>query len=276
MSRPTRVVLGAALALGPLIACSLVVDTDGLAGVDGTPEAGRLDERANDDRPLVDGPVSDTSIDVPSPDGAPPCVDGPNRFCDDFDQADPGAKWTDRYQSRGFLTFDSPGLSLPHAFNARIAAGGESGSAALFKTFAGTPGSVRCVFDFKIADVPSNGEVDILDIRTTNGGEGHHVYFARFGENWSVAEYQPNADGGQSLDRSTGLNAALPVNTWFNVVFDVTPTVATLTANGTTVRLDGLSPPGGTKRATLGITYANDNIATASFFFDNVDCTTTP
>jgi hypothetical protein len=275
MSR-ARVVLGAAFSIAPLIACSLVVDTDGLAGAELTPDAGGFDERANDDRVLVDGQATDTSVDVLQPDSAAPCVDGPTRFCDDFDQADPGTKWTDRYESRGALTFDSPGLSLPHAFNAKIVAGSESGSAALYKTFLGTPSGVRCALDLKIGDVPSVGEVDVLDIRTDSGGPDHHVYFARFGANWSVAEFQPNADGGQSLDRSKALGAALPVNTWFNVVLDVTPTVATLTANGMTVRLDGLSPPGGTKRTTLGITYANESVATASLFFDNVDCTATP
>ena len=50
------------------------------------------------------------------------------------------------------------------------------------------------------------------------------------------------------------------------------PLTATLTANGTTVKLDALATPAGTLRtATLGVPYASNGVFTVNLFFDNLD-----
>jgi len=253
-----------------LAACSLLVDTAGLVG--GANASDGSVDAALPDAPATADAGADAARDAPAE--AAKCVDGPTRFCDDFDQPAPGSKWTDTNKQRGEVTFDDVGLSLPRAMHARITGGNGDAKAELVKEYADP--SAHCELDMKLDRVAPTGETDVLAVLTTFAGGGFHiVYFASFGGVWNLAEYQPAGDGGAELDRAKPLGAALPDATWFHVAFDVKPTTASVTANGTTVVLGALSPPASATGRSLrvGIVYASGGVPSGGVLIDNVDCT---
>lgn len=269
----------------PLIACSLIVDTDGLGEGAGSAD-GASDDAATDAGITTDAAdgsfpadaTTDTGRD--GPEGGASCVDGPTRFCDDFDSPLPGSKWLSTSTGRGAVTFEDVGLSLPRAMHAKILADSGVGEAALIEDLAGNPASVRCELDLKLDGISLTGETDVMTFVTTTGGvERHAVYFSTFGTaKWVLAEFAASPDGGTVIDRTVSLGAPLPNATWFHVAFEVHPTEATVTANGTFIKLSSLSTPaGGTAhKFEIGLTYVDSNVQTGGVFVDNVDCTALP
>jgi hypothetical protein len=273
MGRPLlRIVLAGVLVVLPT-ACSLLVDTSGLAGpAEPSPGAAETSTEATTrDGADVLVPALDAADGAP-----PPCVDGANRFCDDFDHA--GSKW-EPYKNRGELSVDGNGLSLPNALRARIVAGANGGAASLGKDLPGNPASVRCELDVRLDAIPTTGETDILDLyAATPGGERHHFYFGSFDGAWSVGEFREAGDAGARIDRIKAIGMALPVNVWMHLVFDLTPAALTVTANGKATTLADLTVPVGavSRRLNIGITFASPNVQSAVTTTDNVDCTLAP
>ena len=292
MARALRVLAASTLLLMPLAACSLLVDTSGLSGADdgGGPggEAsamgsdGAADSRGSSDGPLttMDGPVAeagDAGNDALDS-SMSPCVPSATRLCDAFDDSTPGSTWTSKETNRGTITFDAVGLSLPHAFEAKVVGGSGNASANLIETYPTPRTNIRCELDLQLIDFPTAGEIDVIDlISTVQGAQSYHVYFALFDNAWAVAEFQGRPDGGD-LDRVTNLSAALPKNTWFHVVLQQAGTTATLTANGLVATLGSLSVPAVAKdtSVTIGLTYTSANVQSADLLIDNVDCTVLP
>ena len=291
MATALRLFAAASSLLLPLAACSLLVDTSGLAGAGGAPgvaDTGVADAAGDaagltDAALLGDGASTADGGDAAAESGdggdasAPPCMPSATTLCDSFDDSTPGSTWTSRETTRGTITFDAVGLSLPHAFEATIVAGSGAGSANLIQTYGSPRTNIRCDFDLKLKDVPATGEIDVLDLITSVPGGPYHVYFACFAGQWAVAEFQGGgADGGTALDRSTPLGG-LPADTWFHVVFEQTGASAKLTANGTTVTLGSLTLPAGTDTSvTIGVTYASKEVQSADVVIDNVACTVLP
>ena len=275
----------ALLALMPLIACSLIVDTAGLGegagGADGASDTAVTDARITEDAADGSSPADATTDTNPdAPDGGAACVDGPTRFCDDFDSPSPGSKWLSTGKRRGEITFEDVGLSLPRAMHAKVLAGSGTGEAALVEDLPGNPASVRCELDLKLDGISLTGETDVITFVTTVGGvDRHAVYLSTFGSaQWVLAEFAAPADGGTGIDRTISLGAPLPNATWFHVAFEVHPAEATITANGAFIKLTSLSTPaGGTAhKVGIGLTYADSNVQTGGVFVDNVDCTALP
>lgn len=273
-----RAALGAiaAAATTALLACSLVVDTSDLAN---GRDQGDAQGRGDDVRVVVDGAAVDAPVEARPGDAAVvfTCTPGPTHFCDDFDKGTQGASWTSTERERGNVTYGPVGLSPPNALHAAIIPGADNGSAYLIKTLPGNPTDVHCELDLDIEEVPAEGETDLVDIITKGtAGDSYHVYLARFGESWKIAEYQYAEDGG-IIDRVDSLGVPLPRGTWFHVVLETKGRTATLTANGTTVSLGSLANVPGTSRSiAVGITYVNDSVKNAAVSVDNVDCTFTP
>ncbi len=273
MGGPLRIVLAGVLVALPA-ACSLVVDTSDLAGdaeqADGAREAsGVVDGPSAADAHVLDGGADGA-------DGARPCTDSPTRFCDDFDH--PGSKWSE-YTNRGVLSVAGNGLSLPNALSARVVAGGTDGAASLGKDFDGNPTHVRCELDAKLDAIPSTGEVDLIDLGVAiPGAETHHFYFASFDGVWSVGEFRDASDAGARIDRAQAIGGPLPISVWMHVVFDLSPSALTITANGRAMTLADLTVPLGAsrRRMNVGITFASSNVQAAGATIDNVDCTLAP
>jgi hypothetical protein len=131
----------------------------------------------------------------------------------------------------------------------------------------------------KLVDTPTANEIDIIDFITPVGGATpYHVYVGCFSGAWAAAEFQEGSDAGVQIDRIANLPVAPPSNTWFHMSFEQAGTKATLTANGSTIVLNGLTLPTGGKGTSLniGLTYAADQIQSADVVFDNVACTILP
>lgn len=257
----------------PLAGCSFVVETSGLFG--GTPEErddGGTGEAAVDDARVdaTAGDAGDASLDTR--DSSAGCIDGPGRFCTGFDEPDPQSRWTSSYKSRGVLAFDGIGLSAPNALRAQLSAGAGNGAAYLIKDLPAGSTFVRCELDMFLESVPTTAstEIDILNVVTiVPGSESHNVYFASFDGKWNIAEYR----GGTPplVDRNVELGS-LPSGRWLHVVLETTRSNATLTADGATVTLAGLTVPDGKRLAQVGISYASPGVGAASVLVDNVDC----
>lgn len=271
MGSSLRVVLAGVLVALP--ACSLLVDTSDLAG-DLASDAGEAAAETTKSDALV---LADVRMPLDAPDGAPlPCVDRATRFCDDFDHA--GSKW-EWFTNRGEISVEGNGLSLPNALRAQITAGANGAAASLGKTFAGNPTKVRCELDVKLDAIPQTGEADVFDLfAITPGAQNHHFYFGSFDGAWSVAEFREESDAGARIDRAKAIGTALPVNVWFHLVFDLSPDVLTVTANGKATTLENLTVPSAStgRRVNAGITFASTNVQSALATFDNVDCALAP
>lgn len=287
MRRALRVFAAAALLLPALAACSLLVDTSQLSGADvaaspdaaTTPADGAADTSNATDAPAGDarvGEAGDAGTDVDS--SVAPCIPNATRLCDAFDDPAPGSTWTSKDLDRGTVTFDAVGLSLPHALHAKIVAGTGNGDANLVETYPTTRTNVRCDFDLKLVDVPTSGELDVINVTTTlPSGQSYEVYFAIIENAWAVAEYQSSTSVGGTINRQQNLPATLPKNTWFHVAFAQAGATATVTANGVVATLGALAMPAGSDSSVnVGITYVPASVQSGDVIIDNVDCTVLP
>ena len=74
---------------------------------------------------------------------------------------------------------------------------------------------MRCDFDLKLDVIPESA-IDVLDFITNNPGQDHHVCFAILRREWSVAEFQGDADGRRVRAKSSQkpLGITLQIGTW--------------------------------------------------------------
>jgi hypothetical protein len=286
MGRSVRLIAVLVGVVVPLVACSLVVDTSGLGDGAAAGASDSSTDTATSTSPPTDAPAgdvattTDASTDAPvdAAEGGATCVDVAGGFCDDFDSPLPGSKWTSTDKTRGEVTFDDVGLSLPRAMHAKVLAGSNISQALLSKEVPAPGANIHCELDLRLDNIPATGEIDVLAIITAIGGnDKHNVYLANFNGTWTLAEYANGVDGGPPLDRSISLGAALPDATWFHVAMDVHPTEATLTANGHFIKLAAITRPTGTShKVQVGITYADFPIQSGGVYVDNVSCTFAP
>ena len=283
MRHAGRLFAATSLLLLPVAACSLLVDTSGLAtDVMPTSDATSSAVDAGDSPSAmtpVDGSVPIDAGDAGAADSsAPACTASATTICEDFDESPaPDPSWS-KENDRGSLAFDAVGLSAPHAFEATILAGAGGGTACLKQNYSART-NVRCEFDLKLIAVPATSEIDLIDFITqVPGASEYHVYVGCFSGVWEAAEYQSSSDAGAGVDRQADLGTALPSNTWFHVVFEQSGTSATLTANGSIAKLTALSVPasGATTSVNIGITYAAPQVQSADIVIDNVACTVLP
>ena len=279
------------LLLLPLAACSVLVDTSGLAtdvAASGDASPGPIDATIADSKPLADGmatadgnvpfDAADAGMDA-SDSNAPTCTPSATTVCDDFDDSQGLPAGWQQTIDRGTMRFDAVGLSLPHALETKVGAGSGTGDSCLTRTYPSTRTNIRCEFDMKLVVAPTTNELDILDFITVVPGTGeYHVYVGSFSGAWSAAEYQGSSDGGDApIDRTVNLPDSPPPNTWFHISFEQAGTTATLTANGSTIVLNGLTlPPGTTTSLNIGLTYVAGQIQSADMLFDNIACTVLP
>jgi hypothetical protein len=151
----------AAGALFGVAACSLLVSTSDLSDGQRGPDGGAGDAS------LVDGSL--TASDAGSPGDA--AGDGDARtcssggFCDDFDQGALGATWTTKViEGASSLDFDIVDFqSAPRSLRAKVPArGSESSKAALLRSLAGTPKSLRCSFSIRVNST-ARAPTDFID-----------------------------------------------------------------------------------------------------------------
>ena len=272
-SRPSHLIV-ATMVVASIAGCSLLVETSGLRGGEEQDASVEIDARDG----KIEVGTRDSGGAVP-----PPCTDGPTRFCDDFDDSNPGDKWTTSFRERGNLTYDKLGLSAPHAFSGELVSGAGDGVAALQKEFAGPPGTIGCAFDLKIGRVGKDGETVAFEIQTypaTSNGPRvvgtHAVSLLNLNgtATWSLEEYQSSAGGQPVVNRSTPVGD-LPTGSWIHVAIAWTTSSVKLTTNGSIATLDALKTPTDSVRrgVSLGITFAAATVQAGSLSFDNVDCT---
>lgn len=279
--------LGAALlaaAVSALTACSLLLESSGLSdGTDPRSDGAPLDADAADAPPTPDAAPSDAGLPDP-PDGAadaPPdaaepedagpwCTNGPNRFCDDFDEPAPGARWTRVERHKGELAFDGVGLSPPHALRTNAS---PTGWAYLAKTLPGSPSTIRCEFDAKIVTMTETGTADIFEITSELGGAPVHGVFLRsYGGTWCLAEHSTLPDGGEAYRCNQLINQP-PVGSWFHVSVAMTPTSATIALQGASTKLDVQLPPDAERHVSLGLGWVSEAASKTEVLLDNLDCT---
>lgn len=257
---------------GSLAACSLLVDTNQLLGgaSDLPPASSDSRDASADVEPLVDGALVDGS----TADGGATCVDGVNRFCTNFDEAAPEARWSLNEKQNADLSFNAQGLSAPNAMLARVTASG--GYANAIKIFAAEFAHLRCELDMKLDAVQTSvgTEVDVFDVVTVSSNiPDHVVYLGSFSGVWKLSEFFNRTSN--PVDRGVAA-PDMPVGTWFHMVIDVTPSTATVTVAGVPTTLSELSTPSGAVRRDLrlGIPYSSKTATGSGVFVDNVDCTT--
>lgn len=232
-------------------------------------------------QPSEAGPTDTQDGVPPSDEGGTPdaaaCVDGPNRFCDAFDDDNPGSRWSSRDENRGAVTFEDGGASPPRALTASIVPATGTRAAALYKDFdPPLPRTVRCEFYMKLVKVAPLGQLHVIRVITATTGEPYFITLFARNSAWFLAEYR-GPEGSPQVDQEQRLSAELPTDLWVHVVLDVGESVATLTvANNAVATLMNLQPPSGTKRSVaMGIALASGAQEKATVLIDNVDCSTT-
>jgi hypothetical protein len=273
----------AIVALAPLIACSLVVDTQGLSG--GAQTDGGGAEGATPGPPPAPPPVSEGGGDDAGSDADAfsfDAGDAPCSFCDDFDKTALGASWTDKNENRGALSLSNDALSPPNSLLAQLTggAGNQTGDISLRRDIATTEKRVRCEVDMKIvASLGTTGEIDLFEIFTYAADpKSYEVYIAHSDDKWQIAEYGTYQDSG-TIDRIQPLSTAPNGGSWVHVTFSTDGSTASIAFDGVTAgTLGGLTNVTGTKmHFGVGLPYVSkDAPAGASVLFDNVACYVAP
>jgi len=251
--------------------CTLFVDVDGLSGsaaraggdasTTGSGDSGAAGADANP------GPRADGGGDGP----ATACVPGPGVFCDSFDDAPLGARWTSKSEVAGAVSLDgTTTVSPPRALRADVNGDGE---AFLSLVLPGLPSHVRCELDMNLGEPPS-GAVEVLTLITHGGpSNDYQLYVVHNASGWLLAEF--GALGG-SVDRSAPI-ASMPIGRWMHVVLDTDGSSVSLSLDGSVAATlaSVRSPAGIDRRINVGITYVAKPV-TYSVLYDNVVCTYGP
>ncbi len=277
MSR--RIELGLGLATAGLLSCSLLVDTSGLSdSPDGTPSDAAARDASADAPALADGdtPPADAATDasVPDADAGAPCV-GPGWFCDDFEGV-LGARWSSKDVSGGTVTRVGDAKSGAFAMQAQVDALPGTNYANMVTVLPAAPSRIACDFELKVMDVPSNGEIDVIDIVTKSGGVTQSLYFASFDGKWGVYEYT-DAGGGNAVDRGQPSTLAPAMGQWSHVHVETDFATLSMTIDGMAAPpLTGITPlPASTRSISFGITYAS-GAQSAALLVDDLACALGP
>lgn len=266
----------AVVALVPLLACSILVDTKDLSGggdVDASPEGAV---------PPPPGSDGGTGGDAPIEAGSDGGADAACTFCDDFDKTALGATWTDKNETRGSLSFSNDAVTPPNALLAELTSAntGVAGDISLRRDIATTEKNVRCEVDMKISSaLSSSGEIDLFEIYTyATDPTSYQVYIAHIDGVWQIGEFAQFADGGK-IDRLQDLGITPNTGTWVHVAFTTNGTTAAIAFDDADAgALGGLTYFVGTKKHFgVGLTYVSRaSPAGAAVLFDNVACYVAP
>lgn len=280
MSR--RIGLGLGLATAGLLSCSLLVDTSGLSDSSaGTPSNAAAPDATADAPALPDGetPPADAATDAFVPDAdadaGVPCT-GAGWFCDDFEGV-LGARWSSKDVSGGTVTRVGDAKSGAFAMQAQIDAVPGTNYANLVKTLPAVPSRIACDFDVKVTDLPSNGEIDLLEFNAKAGGVTQSLYLASFDGTWGVYEYTDKG-GGMVVDRGQPSTLGPVTGQWTHVHVETDFATLSMTIDGMPAQpLTGITPFAGptTRTIALGITYATGT-QSASLLADNLACALGP
>jgi hypothetical protein len=225
--KPSSVLVLAAVMVA-VTACSLVVDTSGLAGPD-LVEAGE-----------ASGP--DASDAATSPDGQP---DGPAgrgcdaTFCDDFDEGGVAGRWSsEEITTTGSVVLDDiDSTTKPNALHVRLSSPSRNDYryAVLRKTFS-VARAFACELDVKVLKRPTEAFVDLLRFETSGGPLAKHWLW--FGMSPDAAVYREDrfyGDGGCDCPVKASQPPGLEVGKWTHVRFQTDLTRARISYDGTLV-----------------------------------------
>jgi hypothetical protein len=206
--------------------------------------------------------------------GAGPGAGCAATFCDDFDNGELGAKWSDAGVTTGAeIMLVDAGLSAPFAFRA-ASPGGIANTEALLAKFVGSRRALRCELDLQLVSPPPTGEIDYISfVSHTTEVPLYRVYFAIFDGTWNVAEFARAADGTRLLDRAKDMPAP-PIDRWTHVLFETDGNEASISFDGvkvaTLTALSQIRPEG--REIHIGITFASSATTASSALYDNIAC----
>lgn len=275
-------IVALAIATAVNAACSLLVDTGGLAGTpastegDAAPSSASGDASADAiDAPAADGASpADAATDALA-DGGAPCVGGA-WFCDDFEGTF-GAKWSNNEASGGTVLRVADAKTGAFAMQAQVEAVAGGRYANLIRTFAAVPSRLACDFDLKLSAVPTAGEIDVIDLKRGAGNAKHSVYLASFDGTWGIYELL-EMNTSTVVDRGATTALAPPKGQWLHVRFETDFDSLSLAVDGVPVaKLSGLTPlPGATSsHLAIGLPYVSGS-QSASLLVDNLACALGP
>lgn len=273
-------VIALASAAAGSVACSLLVDTGDLAGSSAPPgaDAATADATAADTGSTPadasdDGRIAEAAPDAPF-DAGTPCV-GAGWFCDDFEGV-VGAKWSSKDVSGGTVTHVGGARNGAFAMQAQVDALAGVNYANLVVAPPAVPSRIACDLDVKVTDLPSNGEIDVIDFVTRAGAVKQSLYLASFDGVWGVYEYTDKG-GGNVVDRGQPSPLGPVTGQWTHVRFETDFATLSMTIDGMPAQpLTGITPvTASTRSISLGITYAS-GAQSASLLVDDLVCALAP
>lgn len=264
-----------AVALGPIVACSLFVDTDGLSDGASTPGDGGNDA-------TVDAPLPNDASAVEAGDDAGEagpalryCQAHPGHaFCLDFDDSDdvPSIGGAGFDPAKMYVD-DASFVSPPHSLYVSFPAGESSeGIDEPMESTSSLSGSLDLRFD--TTDLSSGQVVPLqIDYAPTSGVAEHFYYVNTYNGFFNFSEAVRPDDGGSTFYTSNTVATPVPINHWVHVDFAVT------TGGHVTVSLDGTQvvdkdgqiglTPGVAVTVSVGA-YSNDLVHDVVEHLDNV------
>ncbi|MGH7286230.1 MAG: hypothetical protein ACRELY_32320 [Polyangiaceae bacterium] len=258
-----------------VVACSLFVDTSDLESGSGsdasTLDASTSDALAFDARASGDSSVADAGF-IFTCDAT---------LCDDFDESTTfNPVWSPQAGTGSALNIVAKGKSLPNAFEPTMVAQPGQSYGDLDAVYSSTPASFRLEFDFFLPVLPVSDETDVVDVEAYGSlPSGPHLYFAMFGSQWVVANYETFPDGG-SLDDAKNCVVTPVVGAWNHMLMTSDGSTWSVSVNGVvaaTVALDPAAAENGIPRTLhLGWSYVQKNTVALDAYYDDVSMTFLP
>ena len=264
---------------GP-IACSLLVDTQGLAG-DGALPSGDATREATDDV-AVDGRDArdaEAAVDASVCDAT---------FCESFDDSPVGSRWTTMQVDPGTsLGYGTPALSLPNALQAQVVGTTtQSVRKAWLDRDLGTGTRLHCEVAIYVVAIPSGtgfAFTDLFGVSAKNdaaGVDGYRMWFAI--DNNGTSSLREDVffpDGGCDCPRTEIDLPSLPVSEWTRVAIDFDFASVQVSFGGVVVGSKspfGRFLPAGSVSAGLGVRAYAKTDTSSNVRFDDLRCTLAP
>jgi hypothetical protein len=255
-------------------ACSLLVDTSGLAGdaADGGAEASLVDALDGG------GAQPDATAGDAAEGNRPPCT---ATFCDDFDDGGLEARWgAEEIATGGVLVLDSAdSTSAPNALHARLTNPTPSGDyryAVLRRTLP-VGRAITCEFDVKVLARPENDFADLIRIETAGGPISQDwVWFGVQPDSEVVREDIFYPDSGCECPRKWVTPPLVAAGKWTHVKVESDYVRSKVTQDGQVIFDEpsaGFLPD---KPFVVSLGVSGRQSGTVDALFDSFACTVTP
>jgi hypothetical protein len=261
-----------------MAACSLFTGLDGFSDPPTGASEGGTDSSANETGTIDAAPASDSAAPIDAGADARFCFGKTAALCQDFDDDDPLAGWTQVSDVGTTLDVVTAGwLSPPRALRAGVATYAEYRSAYASRSLSnlGDVIHARLSYALYVEARPTMGEIEIGNLRFTCGGTCRSdFYIAVNGTDADLAEQAFPADGGPGDSNYHPLGAKIPTGKWLRLSLEVTlkgTREMVLTVDGAEVLREPtfLVTPG-VPVVGAGVTYASKATTAASVVVDDV------